>query len=190
MGNDQAITRDVVGIFFGSERLQGAINNLTMEGIDSTRIGILCSEETTREKLSHVYGEVAVEDGSGNPDNQCRFEIKSDSVATAPYATIGGLSLVATALGGGAIVASAGVLGGALVVATAASTVAAGLGAVAGAAISESEKNTIQHELDKGHILLWVRVKESKEKERAMHILHESSELEPIVLEAKTAEAA
>lgn len=110
--------------------------------------------------------------------------VENEGTPSTVSSTIGGLSLTAGAVGGGAIVASAGIFGGAIAVATAASVVVSGIGALAGAFISKSDADALQNELDAGHIILLVRTSEDRIKDEVVALLSEKSGLRAKVLAA------
>lgn len=171
--------RRVAGTFFSGNKLDSAIKALLDNGFEKDQIDMLCTEETVRDKLKQDYvciGAIA------DDEDATRF-VEKEGTASTVSATIGGLSLAGGAIGGGAIIASAGLLGGPVAVATAASTVAGGLGALAGAFISKSDVDILQDELNAGHILLLVQTEEGRQKDTAERILTEVSEIKARVLE-------
>lgn len=71
----------------------------------------------------------------------------------------------------GAAVATAGVLGGALVVAATGTAAFAAIGAVLAAIIHESDADYLEEQVDEGHLLLFVRTKDSEHEAKAVDIL-------------------
>ncbi len=180
MSNDQdRIERDIAATFFDAKSLSNAMDNILALGIERDQLGLLCSETALKEKLNSDYD---IETATAEGNVAARY-VKKEGVSSTVSATFGGLSIVASAIGGGVLVASAGIFGGALAVATAGSVIVSGLGAIAGSAISTSDADTIQNELDAGHIVLLVRTQEDRTKDRVIATLKEASGLDPLVLE-------
>lgn len=177
--SSHAPQRRVAGTFFSGNKLDSAIRSLLDNGFNKDQIDLLCTEEAVREKLKEDYICISA---IADDEDATRF-VEKEGTASTVSATIGGLSLAGGAIGGGAIIASAGLLGGPVAVATAASTVAGGLGALAGAFISKSDVDILQDELDAGHIVLLVQTQEGRQKDIAQRILTEVSEIEAKVLE-------
>jgi len=170
--SNEEIKKDLVAVFFDAQTLENTINELSNLGVTKDQLGILCAEESLNGKLGHIYERVSKETGSDDPDT--RF-VERESVGTTPYAAIGGLTFVGSALGGGAIVASAAVFGGALAAATAAPVVVGLAGLLAGTIMSKTDSESLQEQIDAGHILLFVRTGEDKFKNEVTAILNKHS---------------
>ncbi len=166
--NESEIKKDQVGIFFEADTLENAITELKSIGIDYEQLGLLSEESSLKGKLGHIYEKIANASDGNSPDT---VFVDEESVGSAPYAAIGGLSFVATALGGGAILASAGVLGGALAVATATPVVIGLAGLLAGYVLNQSDANALQEQVEAGHLLLFVRTSENRLKEQVAKVL-------------------
>lgn len=181
---NSALKVDTVGVFFDANLLQTAVEKLKEAGITDSQLGILCSESSLNAKLGHLYQRINRDaDDSETPDIDF---VQEEAVGDTPYAAFGALSLVAGALGGGALVTSAGVLGGALAVATAVSAVVGGLGALTAGIMSKSDAEELQEQIDAGHILLFVRTGEDRQKDQVSDIIEQVSEIAPRQLKHET----
>lgn len=170
--SNSEIKKDLVAVFFDAQTLEDTIKDLSEIGVGKDQLGILCAEESLNGKLGHIYQRVSNESGGDEPDVSF---VERESVGTTPYAAIGGLTFVASAMGGGVIVASAGVFGGALAAATAAPVVIGLAGLLAGVVMSKTDTEALQEQVDEGHILLFVRTGEDKLKDDVRKILDKYS---------------
>ncbi len=170
--SNQEIKKDLVAVFFDAQTLESAISDLHEIGATDDQLGLLCSEDSLQGKLGHIYKRLTAKSGADDPDT---FFVENESVGSTPYAAIGGLTFVASAIGGGAIVASAGIFGGALAAATAAPVVVGLAGLLAGTIMSKNSAESLQEQVDAGHILLFVRTGENKFKDEVMKVLEKHS---------------
>lgn len=175
----EEIKRDVAAVFFDGKNLDNAIKDLLALGIAKEQVSLLCNEQVVKEKLQADYKSVNKVNDGGSMERY----VENEGAASTVSATIGGLSLAGSAVGGGAIVASAAIFGGALAVATAASVVVGGIGAVVGAFISKSDADVLKNELDAGHIILLVRVGENRMKDEVVELLSGHSGMNARVLQ-------
>lgn len=178
---------DSVAVFFEKANLEAAVGQLKEIGIADEQMGLLCSESCLSSKLEHLHAQLKQQ--SGNPDAPNVKSIDGEALNVAPYATFGAFTFVGGVLGGGALVASAGVLGGAVAVAAAASTVVGGIGALTAGILSQSDAENLQEQLDAGHMLLFVRTGEDRQKDQVLEILAEHSGIKPRVLTPEPMEA-
>ncbi len=176
---NELIERDIAAVFFDGEKLSDAIEALLAAGIERTKLSLLCTEDAVKERLQADYKCVA---GIKDEGSVIRY-VENEGTPSTVSSTFGGLSLAATAVGGGAIIASAGIFGGAVAVATAASVVVGGVGALAGAAISQTDADALQSELDAGHIVLLVRTGEDRLKDEVVALLEDHSGVSARVLQ-------
>lgn len=175
------IKKDLIGVFFDAHKLEDAITDLNKIGVTDAQLGILCAEESLTGKLGHIYDRVSSQTGENNPD---MVFVQKDSIGSTPYAAIGGLTFVASALGGGAIVASAGIFGGALAAATAAPVMVGLAGLLAGTLMSKTDAESLQEQVDSGHILLFVRTGENRFKDEVAQLLEKHSAIKITELDA------
>jgi outer membrane lipoprotein SlyB len=176
------IKKDLIGVFFDAHKLEDAISDLHKIGVTEDHLGILCAEESLTGKLGHIYNRVSAQTGENDPDT---VFVQRESIGSTPYAAIGGLSFVASAIGGGAIVASAGIFGGALAAATAGPVVVGLAGLLAGTLMSKTDSESLQEQVDSGHILLFVRTGENRFKDEVSKLLEKHSAVKITELDAE-----
>lgn len=171
--DDKKVLREVIGVFFEADSLEQAIVRLKSAGFGVDQIGLLAHSEAVSSKLGHLYDEVASDADTGESP-EFRFVGKRNS-KPAVNAFLGGLGIIATAAASGGIVASAAIIGGPIGAATAGAVVVGGIGALAGSVISESDSQRLQSYLEEGHLLLFVRVRNSDEESKALDIVKQFS---------------
>ncbi len=171
--SDTTPIREAVGVFFEARELNDTITDLKALGFDNAALGLLADELIVREKLGHVYSDINKDEADPGAPN-IAFVAK-DSIGDVPHALFGTLYIIGAAVAGGAVVASAGILGGALAVAVATTAVFGGIGAVLGSIIQESDAEYLEEQVDEGHLLLFVRTKNAEQEKQAIEILSRHS---------------
>lgn len=165
--------KEVAIIFHDAESLENAIDELESSGFDRAAISLLASEETVTEKLGHIYSRVEeLEDDMNVP--RTAF-VSTASIGDAEGALIGGLLYVGALAAAGAIVMSGGTLAAAITGAALAGGGGAAIGATLANWVEDHHAEHIQHQIDKGGLLLWVNIRNADEVERAVEILKRHS---------------
>lgn len=165
--------REAVGIFFDLDQLEGAVANLKSAGFSADKIGLLAGEYTVRENLGHLYETVNRQENRPNSPNKAF--VAKQSVGDTVHAVFGTLYIVGTAVAGGFVVASAGILGGGVAVAIATTAVFGSLGAVLAGIIHKSDAEYLQEQVEEGHLLLFVRTDDAGSERNAVNILAKHS---------------
>jgi len=187
MGSKDSATavREAVGIFFDSEHLHDAVDELVSSGFNFDDIGLLAGQYTVKQRLGEFYNEVNKSaDTSEGPSTAF---VAEKSMGDTVHAFLGTLFFVGTTAASGAVVASAAVLGGSLIPAVAG---AAALGAIGGALsliIHQSDAEHLEEQVDEGHLLLFVRTEDAAEETKAVDILSRHGAFEAKVYEAPAA---
>ena len=161
--------REAVGVFHDWGSLQAAVDDLQVSGFDRSEISLLAGEQAVQDKLGHIYEKVAdLEDDANTPR---MAYVGRDSMVEAKTGVIGGLAYVGAIAAVGAVVASGGTLAWAL----AGAAVAGGGGGLIGAAatrlMGRNRAKDLQKQLEKGGLLLWVRLRDDEHEKRAVDIL-------------------
>jgi hypothetical protein len=139
--------REAVGVFHDVATLERAIDELESSGFDRSALSLLAGEDTIAEKLGHRFERVEYyEDDEAVPR---AAYISREAVGDAEGGLVGGLVYVGAVAGG-----LGGVIGSAL----------AGL-------VGEHHARSLQKQLDRGGILLWVRTPDAEHEARATAIL-------------------
>jgi hypothetical protein len=171
--------REAVGIYFDAKHLENAVRDLHANGFAHDEIGMLAGKFTVQEKLGHLYQEVNADLASPNaPD--VAF-VGREAVGDTVHAVIGSLFFAGAAVAGGAVVASAGILGGALSAAVATTGVFSGVAALLGKIIIQSDVEYLEEQVDTGHLLLFVRVRNPEQENKALQILGRDAAYNPAV---------
>lgn len=165
----QQMVREAVGVFHDRDGLLTAVDDLMNAGFDRAELSLLASEQAVQEKLGRAYDKVeTLEDDSTVP--RVAF-VGNHSEAIGRVGLVGGLAYIGATVAAGAVVAS----GGALAATIAAAAIAGGgsgmLGAFAAHLLGQERARGLQHQLDRGGLLLWVHCSDRTHEERATEIL-------------------
>jgi hypothetical protein len=163
------IIREAVGVFHAAADMEDAIQELEENGFDRAEISLLAGEETVRNKLGHRYYDAkSVEDDPKVP--RTAF-VSTESIGDAEGALIGGLFYVGALAAAGAVVASGGSFG-AILLATAAGGGSAGLiGSLLARVVGKHHADHLQHQLERGGLVVWVRTRDQTHEQRAVDII-------------------
>lgn len=162
--------REVVALFSDAHQLEAAVQDLLTHRFDHGDLSILATEKVVRSRLGHRIDDTVA--ASDDPTVPRRAWVE-------PETRMEGRGALASVLGYFGAVTALGLTfatGGAAAVAIGAALVGAGAGAGVGAGLGKLFDQRLVHEfqgqLDRGGILLWVRVNDDQECEtRAMEIL-------------------
>lgn len=167
--NEVVMIREAVGIFLGKDDLQMAIDDLIAAGFKRSAFGLLAGEYTVQQKLGDIYVSTNKYMGSANAPNTAF--VHKDSVGDTVHALTGQLYFLgASTLAGGAVL-SAGILGGAAMVASAGVIAVGAIGAVIGMILHQSDAEYLEEHLDAGNLVFFVRINDSRQESRAKTIL-------------------
>lgn len=168
--------REAVGVFMDAGRLEKAIEELLACGFDRNSLGMLANEHAVESKLSKLYTRINQPRGATN-DVEAAF-VENESDEDTVHGLKGGLYFAGGTVAVGAMVASAAVLDGPLVVAITAAAAVGAVGVLTGSIISKSEADFLREQVDQGHVLLFVRLTDSISQEQAVAILTRHAALE------------
>jgi len=165
----QEMIREAVGVFHDRDSFQNAVEDLMSAGFDRAELSLLAGERTIEEKLGHAYRRI--QELEDDPKVPRAVYVENHSVAEGKTGVIGGLAYIGAVVGAGAAVAS----GGTLAAAVAAAAIAGGGGGLIGGWLARflgrDHAQALQEQLDRGGLLLWVRVRDQAHEERAIEIL-------------------
>ena len=162
--------REAVGVFHHSEDLQAAIDELLQSGFHRAELSLLASDQAVNEKLGHRYRKVSsLED---DPVIPRAAYVSPEAIAGAEGGLIGVLMYVGAIAAAGAIVASGGTLTAAIVGAALSGGTGGMIGALLAGWPGEEHGRTLQGQLDRGGLLLWVRTWDVADEARAVGILN------------------
>lgn len=164
--------REVVALFSDVHGLEAAVQDLLTHGFDHGDLSVLASEKVVRERLGHRIDDTVVA-AAEDPMLPRRSWVE-------PEARMEGRGALASVLGYFGAVTALGLAfatGGAAAAAIGAALVGAGAGAGLGAGLGKLFDQRLvrefQSQLERGGILLWVRVNDDPACEaRAMEVLN------------------
>lgn len=177
-----ATVREAVGVFFDSDHLHEAVDELVSSGFRYEDLGMLAGEEAVREKLGEFYKEVN-QSAEAAEGPRMAFVAKK-SMGDTVHAFLGTLFFAGTTAASGAIVASAAVLGGSLLPAVAGAAAIGLAGGAMAAIIHQGDAEHLEEQLDEGHLLLFVRARNAEEEKKAVEILSRHGGFEARIYEA------
>ncbi|WP_198946788.1 hypothetical protein [Kiloniella majae] len=166
----QMTVREAVGVFHSAGELETAVDELQNAGFDRSEISLLASEATVTEKLGHRYDSVTeLEDDENVPRTAY---VERDSIIEGKTILIGGLAYIGAIVAAAPIVAS----GGSLAVAIIGAVLAGGSAGVFGSFVAEwighKHAESIESQLQRGGLLLWVTLRDQEQEQKALNILN------------------
>jgi hypothetical protein len=173
--------REAVCVFFDARRLEETIEELQSAGFKHSEISLLAGEHTVRQSLGHIYTEIN-EDADDTAAPQTAFVAK-EGVGDAVHGILGAFFFTGATVAAGAVVATAGIFGTALMAATAGLAALVGIEAAMAALIGKSEAEFLHEEVDRGHLLLFVRTLDADREAKAVEILSKHSAFDPHIIE-------
>ncbi len=169
---DRVKVREVAGVFRSHAALEAAVKALLLEGFDRADIDLMASVDAVREKLGDIY--VAPEALPEVPGIPRREFVARDDKATLVAGIASILSYVGATAAAIGVVASGGALALALAAAAAGGAATGALGlALVHRILGQEPGDEIQHALDMGGLVVWVRVRSLQQEEAAQKILRE-----------------
>lgn len=161
--------REAVGIFHDPDSLEKAVDELESKGFDRAEISLLARDEAVEQKLGHRYEKVS--DLKDSPETPRRAYVDKTMITEAESGLVGGLFYVGAVAAAGATVAT----GGSLPLILGATLAAGGAGGAIGGALAKvvghEESKEIEAQLERGGLLLWVKLREDQQDETALQAL-------------------
>ncbi len=164
---------DAVAYFESEKDLEAAIDELLTNGFSRSDLSLLAGEKTIKEKLGRHYRSVKeMEDSKFAPHVAY---VSRESIGDAEGAVIGAPMYLGGVLGAGGVIAAGGPISIALAAAASAAGAGAAIGALFARMIGQRHADYIEHQLQHGGILLWVRVWDKDKEANALRILKSHS---------------
>ena len=168
---DVRLAREAVAVFHEARALESAVDSLLIQGFDRAEISLLAGEEALEQKLGHAYKRVqALED---DPDAPRRAFVSTEAIGDAQGALIGGLGYLGGAATAGFLAAAGGSLAGIAVAAALAGGTGGLIGSVLASLVGDHHAESLQKQLDRGGLILWVRTRDVEQEHKALRILAE-----------------
>jgi hypothetical protein len=165
--------REAVAVIEGIERLQEAIDDLTLSGVERQDISLLASDETVRDRLGHTYR--SVDEAKDDPNAPRQSYVSPEEVGNAQGAAAAVPGYIGAVIAAGAIIATGGAAAAAVAGAAAAGAGAGGAGSLISRWVGQQREGWLQQHLDKGGILLWVSLRDPAHEEKVAGILSKYS---------------
>ena len=151
--------RQAIAVFDDLQSLEAAVYELETNGFDRAAFSLLANEDAVERKLGHRYRQVKdMEDNPAAPRETFFSHVsrlEADYLPTPILASIGALALMGAGTVAVLVAAGAGAL----------------LGAALGRSLHEHNAKRVAEQLARGGLLLWVNVRNGKEEETASRIL-------------------
>ena len=164
---------EAVGVFDSFETLQEAFYDLRMAGFSQYDISLLGHEKAMKEKLGDAYWRT--EDLEDDPEVPRAAFVSEEAMGEMEGMIVGGvffipsyIAMVAAAAAGGAVAATAAAV--AIV-----GLPAAVIGALLARRADKHHRDYYAQQIERGGILLWVRVDTKEKQEQAVDILKSHS---------------
>ncbi|GLR79320.1 hypothetical protein HUE56_20370 [Azospirillum oryzae] len=169
-GSTDAAVREAVAVFDSREALQSAIDDLSLAGFQRHELSVLANDETIRDRLGGVPGDVG--SLAHDPNAPRQAYISPEDVGSGKGAAVGFPAYVGAIIATGAVLATGGTA-----LAAAAAAAAAGVGSGAAGSflsqwITDKRNEPMLQQLDKGGILLWVNVGDAARERIALEVLN------------------
>lgn len=171
---------EVVATFFDAPKLEKAVSDLIEAGFPEAQISMVAGEHTVGNTLGAHYRKA--EEEHQEPGAPKTAFVAKESVGDAVHGLFGGFFFTGASVAAGAVVATAGALGSPIIAGLAAAAAVGGVGAVALNQIGKSEAEYLQEEIDRGHLLLFVRILDRNQEATATEIVQRHSGFEPHVI--------
>ncbi|MDX1484553.1 MAG: hypothetical protein R3229_08735 [Alphaproteobacteria bacterium] len=173
--------RQVVATFFDAESLEQAVDALKAAGFGSEEISAVAGAQAVKQSLAGHYMEPG--ESKDEPGAPKTAFVGRESVGDAVHGILGAFFFTGATLAAGGLVATAGALASPVIAAIAGAAAVGGIGAVTAAQIDKSEAERLQEEIDRGHLLLFVRIGDSQQEREVLGILKGHEGFEPHVIE-------
>lgn len=158
------MTREAVAVFDDAKALDDAVDRLETQGFDHAAFSLLASEAAVAEKLGHRYQQVKEVEDSPDVPRATFFSrisrLEAEYLPAPALASIGAVMFAGTGIGLPALIAAGG---GALI------------GVVLGRMMHQHHAVAVQEQLERGGLILWVNVRNTREEETALKVLQEFS---------------
>lgn len=169
--NNQA--REAVAISHSVSDMEASIDELLSNGFDRAEISLLASEETVRQKFgAEPKSTRELED---NPEAPFVPYLARESFGSLEGYAIGLPLYVGAIVGFVPVLASGGAIAAAIAAAAAAGGGGMAIGGILAYLIGKHHADFLEHQLEHGGILLWVRTRDETHEKRAVEILKRHS---------------
>src|SRR6056297_2745337 len=154
---------EAVGVFDTFERLQAAFYDLRSVGFHHSDISLLGEQDTLEEKLGQAYWRAPeLEDDARAP--RAHF-VSEEAIGELEGAIAGGFFFVGSFIAMAAMLTPASTLAASIAAVAIGGSPAAVLGAVLARRVGKQHKEYYANQIERGGILLWVRVRDKEHEQ-------------------------
>ncbi|UEM19724.1 hypothetical protein JL100_021955 [Skermanella mucosa] len=155
-GTDLPSVREAIAVFGSTESLQAAVDELTLSGVDGAAISLMSGDAAVIERLGRTYR--TVDEAKDDPNAPRQSYVAPEEVGNGVGAAMAAPAYIGALAAAGAIVATGGTALVAGLGAAAAGVGGGALGSVMSQWIGDKRNDWLQEHLDKGGILMWVKL--------------------------------
>ncbi|SNS17268.1 MULTISPECIES: hypothetical protein [unclassified Azospirillum] len=165
----QGSMQEAVGLFSSEDRLQKAIDELSMAGFFPHDLSLMANDESVLRRVTRRgdLGDIA----HNAPDNARRAVVAPEEIGNAQGAAIGVPAYIAAVAATGVVVATGGTALAAAAAAIAAGGAGGGLGALLARWIGNKRNAALTSHLEGGGMLLWVNLRDEVRERQACEII-------------------
>lgn len=156
--------REVVGLFSDAHALEAAVEDLLTHGFDHGDLSLLATEKAVRGRLGHLIDDTVAASDDPRTPRRAWVEPETRMEGRGALASVLGYFGAVTALG--LTFATGGMAAAAIGAALVGAGAGAGLGVGLGRLFDQRLAHEFEHQLERGGILLWVRVGDAPECEK------------------------
>ena len=160
---------EAVGVFDTFEDLQAAFYDLRMVGFSRYDISLLGGDEALKEKLGTGYWRSS--DLEDNPDAPRAAFVSEEAIGELEGAIAGGFFFLGSYIAMAAMLTPVSTLAASIAAIAIGGSPAAVLGTLLARRVGKHHKDYYANQIDRGGILLWVRVRDKEKEALAVKIL-------------------
>jgi len=160
---------EAVGVFDAFEDLQQAFYDLRMVGFHHSDISLLADEKVLKEKLGKAYWRAS--DLEDDPHAPRAHFVSEEAIGELEGAIAGGFFFVGSYIAMAAMLTPASTLAASIAAIAIGGSPAAVVGTLLARRVGKHHKDYYAHQIERGGILLWARVRDKEREDLAVKIM-------------------
>jgi hypothetical protein len=165
--------REAVAAFADAQAMQAALSDLQSHGFDRADISFIARDSYLKGHLAQDYGDM--HQAEDDPNAARAAPVEEDDVRQRRTLEISTGATVAAFAAVGLTVATGGATALAAGIGAAAAGGVGGLGALLGKLYGKGQQQFMEEQIERGGVLLWVRLRDTEAEQRALDILRRHS---------------
>jgi hypothetical protein len=161
--------REAVAAFADAQAMQAALSDLQSHGFNRADISFIARDSYLKGHLAQDYGDM--QQAEDDPHAQRAAPVEEDDVRQRRTLEISTGATIAAFAAAGLTVATGGATALAAGIGAAAAAGVGGLGGLLGKLYGTSQQKFMEEQIERGGVLLWVRVRDAQSEQRALDIL-------------------